>query len=101
MTVAERDAPSLRPPTDFSVASLGALSHALLLAEKYGAELDLLHAQVLHEEDDGAEGFPQSAVILERLYEIAGSELHERLGLDPIHFSRISDTEFVFQDGII
>ena len=68
-------------PTDFSVASLDALSHALLLAEKYGAELDMLHAQVLHEEDSG-ESFPQSVVILERLYEIAGSELQKRLGLE-------------------
>lgn len=68
-------------PTDFSVASLDALSHALLLAEQYSAELDLLHAQVLHEEDPAKDSFPEPAEILSRLFELAGSELHERLGL--------------------
>lgn len=68
-------------PTDFSHASLDALSHALLLAERYQAELHLLHGQVLHE-DPGPGDFPETAEILARLFEVAGSELASSLGLD-------------------
>lgn len=80
-------------PTDFYRASLDALSHALLLAEQHAAELHLLHARVLHAEDPASEHFPEPAEILARLYEIAGSELQERLGLDRAEAVTIREVE--------
>lgn len=47
-------------PTDFSDFSNAALPAALRLAEKHGAELHLLHAQVLHADDEA---------VIERSYE--------------------------------
>lgn len=72
-------------PTDFSLSSLHALSHALLLAEQHDAELDLLHARVLHEDDPAPHDFPEPAEILRRLFELADSELQQQLGLERVH----------------
>ncbi len=44
-------------PTDFSKCASHALPHTLHLAERYGAELHLLHALVLHEADPGNAAF--------------------------------------------
>lgn len=55
-------------PTDFSDTAAEALPHALHLAEKYGAELHMLHAHVLHESDpiNAAHSFPR----MQELYDI-------------------------------
>lgn len=64
-------------PTDFSDTADQALSHALFLAEQYGAVLHLLHAVVLHEYDpnDPDHHFPDAKELLTRMFEIADSEM--------------------------
>lgn len=64
-------------PTDFSETAEQALPHALFLAEQFAAELHMLHAVVLHENDprDPERRFPEASEILEHLFEIADSEL--------------------------
>lgn len=66
-------------PTDFSRSAEQAFTHAVFLAEQYGAELDLLHAVVLHSDDPyrPSHHFPSSEEILQRMYEISGSSLAE------------------------
>ncbi len=56
-------------PTDFSRGSERALDVALALASRFGAELHLLHAVVLHADDphDPAHQFPDAGEIRERL----------------------------------
>jgi len=44
---------SILYPTDFSKCASHALPHAISLAERFGADLHLLHATVLHEGDPG------------------------------------------------
>jgi len=44
---------SILYPTDFSKCASHALPYAISLAERYGADLHLLHATVLHEGDPG------------------------------------------------
>ncbi len=64
-------------PTDFSRCSEQALSHALFFAEQYGAELHLLHAVVLHQDDPADPGhrFPGREELSRRLLEVAGSAM--------------------------
>ncbi len=64
-------------PTDFSRCSEQALDHALFLAEQYGAELHLLHAVVLHQDDPADPGhrFPAREELARRLLEVAGSAM--------------------------
>lgn len=64
-------------PTDFSRCAQQALDHALYLAEQYNAELHMLHAIVLHEEDphNPAHHFPNVEDVHKRLKELA----HERM----------------------
>lgn len=64
-------------PTDFSETARQALTHALFLAEEYGAELHLLHAVVLHEYDpnDPEHQFPEPKELLRRMFEVADSEM--------------------------
>jgi nucleotide-binding universal stress UspA family protein len=66
-------------PTDFSDTAKQALMHALFLAEQFDAELHMLHAIVLHESDprDPDQHFPEPSDILNRLFEIADSEMAE------------------------
>jgi nucleotide-binding universal stress UspA family protein len=66
-------------PTDFSATAKQALTHALFLAEQFEAELHMLHAIVLHESDprDPERHFPEPSDILNRLFEIADSEMAE------------------------
>ena len=56
-------------PTDFSQGSERALDSALALAQEFGAELHMLHADVLHADDpnDPAHHFPDSEEIRKRL----------------------------------
>jgi nucleotide-binding universal stress UspA family protein len=60
-------------PTDFSRRSERSLDMALELAERFGAELHMLHAIVLHADDpnDPAHLFPDPEEIRRRLEEIA------------------------------
>lgn len=68
-------------PTDFSDTARQALMHALFLAEQFEAELHMLHAIILHESDprDPDQHFPEPSDILNRLFEIADSEMAELL----------------------
>jgi nucleotide-binding universal stress UspA family protein len=63
--------------TDFSPCSDGAFPPALQLAERYDAELHMLHAIVLHADDphDAAHHFPEP----EELYERLRSRADERM----------------------
>ncbi len=69
-------------PTDFSTNSEQALDYALLLAKKFEAELDMLHAVVLHEADpqNPEHRFPAETDLLESLFEVADSGLARQLG---------------------
>ena len=71
-------------PTDFSRCSEQALDHGLFLAREFDAELHMLHALVLHEEDpnDPRQHFPEAAELLRRLSDVARSEL-ARLAAHP------------------
>jgi len=64
-------------PTDFSRCADQALTHALYLAERYQAELHLLHAIVLHEDDphNPAYHFPDIEEIYARLKENADARM--------------------------
>jgi len=68
---------SILYPTDFSETAKQSLNHALFLAEQFEAELHMLHAVVLHEDDPRApeRRFPEPSDILQHLFEIADSEL--------------------------
>jgi nucleotide-binding universal stress UspA family protein len=65
-------------PTDFSECAGHALPHTVHLAERFGAELHLLHALVLHEADPGnaAHSLPN----MEELYQVL--EDHARAQMD-------------------
>ena len=64
-------------PTDFSPCADQALDHALHLAQQYQAELHMLHAIVLHEDDphNPAHHFPNLNEIHKRLQDLA----HEKM----------------------
>lgn len=64
-------------PTDFSDSADAALGRALFLAERFEAELHMLHAVVLHEFDPNNPGqaFPGSEELFRHLFEIADSKL--------------------------
>ena len=64
-------------PTDFSTCAQHAFSHALHLAETFGADLHLLHALVLHEADPGnaAHRLPSMEHLYEALEEHAESQM--------------------------
>jgi nucleotide-binding universal stress UspA family protein len=68
-------------PTDFSLCAGQTLDHALYLAEKHGAELHMLHAIVLHEEDphSPAYHFPDLEQIHKRLVKLARAEMDKAL----------------------
>lgn len=58
-------------PTDFSRCAGQAITHAIHLAKKYGAEMHMLHAVVLHEDDPNnpLHHFPEMDEIIARLNE--------------------------------
>lgn len=60
-------------PTDFSAGANEALYHALYLAQKYGAELHLLHVVVIHKDDpyNPAHHFPDDEEIHAKLRQLA------------------------------
>ena len=68
---------SILYPTDFSDTAQQALNHALFLAEQFEAELHMLHAVILHENDPRApeRRFPEPSDLLQNLFEIADSEM--------------------------
>ena len=64
-------------PTDFSDFSKRAMSHAVKLAQDHRAELHMLHAIVLHEDDphDPSHHFPDKSKIRELLEDLAMKRL--------------------------
>lgn len=66
-------------PTDFSKCSRAALGHALFLAKELDAELHMLHAVILHQDDPSnpALHFPDKTEFLHGLFEVADNELSE------------------------
>lgn len=66
-------------PTDFSECSEQALDHALFLAESLGAELHMLHAVLLHQEDPANpdQRFTSDIGLLDRLSKIAQTRMAE------------------------
>ena len=66
-------------PTDFSDCANAALTHAVALAHQFGAELHLLHAVVLHEEDPNRPGhsFPGLEELHRRLKEAAATGMEQ------------------------
>lgn len=66
-------------PTDFSDCARQALNHALFLAEDFDAELHMLHAVVLHQEDPANPDlqFTSDVELLDRLSAIARTRLAE------------------------
>jgi len=64
-------------PTDFSDSANAALGRALFLAERFEAELHMLHALVLHEFDPNSpdQDFPGAEDVFRQLFEIADSKL--------------------------
>ena len=64
-------------PTDFSRRANRALAHALRLAKKYKAELHMLHALVLWEDDphNPAYHFPDKEELQTRLKEAAADRM--------------------------
>lgn len=64
-------------PSDFSRCADQAFTHALYLAEQYKAELHMLHAIVLHEDDphNPAHHFPDVKEIYGKLKEIANARM--------------------------
>jgi nucleotide-binding universal stress UspA family protein len=79
--------------TDFSECSESALSVALRVAERYKAELHMLHAIVLHEEDphDPAHHFPNPQELYEMLRSLADERLasaSERGGMHEVEIVR-------------
>jgi nucleotide-binding universal stress UspA family protein len=68
-------------PTDFSALSDRALDYALELAGRFGAEIHMLHAVVLHADDpnDPLHHFPDAEEIGRRLEEIADQRMESRV----------------------
>jgi len=64
-------------PTDFSHCAQQAFTQALRFSKEFGAELHVLHAIELHSQDpyNPAYHFPDPGEILERLNQIASSEM--------------------------
>jgi nucleotide-binding universal stress UspA family protein len=64
-------------PTDFSDCANAALTHAVALAQQFGAELHLLHATVLHDDDPNRSGrtFPGYDELHRRMAEAAETRL--------------------------
>lgn len=74
-------------PTDFSDCAKQALNHALFLAEDFAAELHMLHAVVLHQEDPANPDlrFTSDVELLDRLSQVAQSRLAELADGSPAH----------------
>ncbi|MFQ5707035.1 MAG: universal stress protein [bacterium] len=69
-------------PTDFSPSANQALPHALFWARQYQAELHLLHAIVLHEDDphNSAHHFPNVAELQQKLKDLAATQMAADIG---------------------
>ena len=68
-------------PTDFSACSSAALGHAILMAHRHGAALELLHVVVLHDHDPfhPAYHLPDREAIFRRLEELAADGMKQQL----------------------
>lgn len=76
-------------PTDFSPSAEHALSHALYLAHRYGAELHMLNVLVPHEEDPNnpEHQFPSREQVIEKLRTFASEQ--ERTAQHPEAFEHL------------
>lgn len=72
-------------PTDFSRCAGQALPHALFLARSFGAQLHLLHAVVLMDDDphSASSRFPNPGEIAEELREAAAARMRDDLAAAP------------------
>lgn len=77
-------------PTDFSICASQALDHALFLAKRFGAQLHMVHAIVLHQEDpyNPAHQFPDAGDLHEKMGRLA----RERMGIDLRESSESDET---------
>jgi nucleotide-binding universal stress UspA family protein len=68
-------------PTDFSRCAGQAITHAVHLAKKYGAEMHMLHAVVLHEDDPNnpLHHFPEMDEIIARLNESIAARMDSEI----------------------
>lgn len=68
-------------PTDFSACAGAALSHAIYVAHRHGAALELLHVVVLHDHDPfhPTYHFPDREAIFQRLESLAAAGMKEQL----------------------
>ena len=68
-------------PTDFSACAGAALSHAIFMAHRHSAALELLHVVVLHDHDPfhPTYHFPDRGAIFERLARLAADGMREQL----------------------
>lgn len=82
-------------PTDFSNCADSALSHAIFLAQQYGAELHLLHVVVLHGESpqDLQTAFPDIEEIYTRLRDIAATEMGRTLRARQLGTLRVREVQ--------
>ncbi len=94
-------------PTDFSRCADQALNHALFLAKKYGAELHIIHAVVLFDNDPNVipKKFPEldelrsrlERITDERINEIIKSRKTEKLNLHTAQIRGISAASVILE----
>lgn len=82
-------------PTDFSPVAIHAFEHAVSLAQRFGAEMRVIHAMVLHGYDPKliSDGLP----LLEKAYEAVEKELSR--GMEKIVHKAPVSVEKVFRKG--
>jgi nucleotide-binding universal stress UspA family protein len=73
-------------PTDFSNDAEQALDHAILFAKEFGAELHVLHATELLNDDPHNPAFhlPDSGEIFDRVREVTNSEMGQLISRHPV-----------------
>lgn len=82
-------------PTDFSPVAIHAFEHAVSLAQRFGAELRVMHAIVLHGYDPKLIG--KGLPLLEKAYEAVEKELNH--GMEEIAKRAPVSVEKVFRKG--
>ena len=75
-------------PTDFSDTTSAALGHALMLADRFHAELIMLHAAPAHEKPQDIR-FPEIYPAADELQETLEDQLVQIFGVEPAHKLRL------------